>query len=173
MLLYIALLVVSTIVGAVGFRLRGGLFNDKIKWGATTARFVGYALPMSIMTYLCFQPVLWSIPIFVVTWWLGTILGWWKSIDMGRREGSFWTDFALQSIRGSIFAIPTAAALAFLVGLSPALLIMVIGGLSCGICYEIGWRLADKKSIMGGTEYGEFIFGGALGATMAIASFLV
>lgn len=173
MALYIILLVVSTIVGAIGFRLRGGLFNDKIKWGSTTARLAGFALPMAIITLLCFSTPLWSIPLFVVTWWAGTVLGWWKSIDMGRNEGSFLADFCLQSLRGAIFAIPTVAALTVFIGLSPWLLVMVAGGLACGLCYEAGWRLADKWDAMGGTEYGEFIFGAVLGASMAITSFLV
>lgn len=169
-------IILGGIIGAIGFRVRGGLWNDKIKWGATTARLVAWSLPMSLITYTAFQfnQPLWYIPIFILTWWVGCLLGWWHSIDMGRLDGNWTKDFILQSIRGLFWTLPTAIAVCLLTQSIPiSMIILLVSGLSCGICYEIGWRLSEKKPIMGGTEYGEFIFGLVIGATTPIAIMLI
>lgn len=166
--------ILATVIGCIGFRVRGGLWNDKVRWGSTTARFVAWSTPMAVITMLGLgtNTPLWYIPIFILSWWLGTILGWWKSIDMGRMEGSWIQDFILQSLRGVLWVLPTVIAMAVLLQSFPlSLIILLVGGLSCGVCYEIGWRMATDK--VGGTEWGEYIFGAVLGLTTALATILI
>lgn len=170
--------ILGAVVGGLGFRVRGGLWGEKIGWGATTARIVAWSVPMTILTFfaLSINPV-WQvsyyfIPVFVVAWWLGTILGWWKSIDMGRNEGEWLQDFILQTARGIFWVLPVTALLFVLHGFTLSLLILLLGGLSCGVCYEAGWRLANKNSAMGGSEYGEIIFGAAVGIATSLAIIL-
>jgi len=164
----------SSILASIGFRLRGGLFGQQIGWGTTTARFVAWALPMTAITFLTVSDYPWWMIIpTLLTWWLGCILPWWHSLDMGRMSDTLLRDIAMHSLRGMIWVLPSITLVGVIVGPNPVLAIPLLVSLLCGPSYVLGYYITEKISNrMGGTEYGEWIFGFLVGLSIS-ASYLM
>lgn len=146
---------------AAGFRLRGdAAFHRWTGRGATTARLVAWALPVGLSGF-ALGLGWWSLVLGVAAW-AGSLLGWWGSLDLGRQFGGFWRDFALHSARGVMWTAPMAAVL-FVAG--GAWWWLLAAGALCGALYEAGYRAWPAR----GTEVGEGLFGGAIGAALVLA----
>lgn len=171
---------------ASGFRIRGGLFGKNIGWGATTARFCAWALPTTATIALWFNSSLFDpywfqyehLILFFFATWLGAIGPWWKSLDLGRREGTWLVDFILHSVRGTLWTLPIAAVFVLYGHLDPAL-ILLAGGTLCGLVYELGYKLPTPFQINRygglnqGPELGEFLYGATIGLTIIVASYTI
>lgn len=159
----IALNIFRVLVLAIGFRIRGDAkFMVWTGRGATTARIVAWATPIGLTAWHLYGG-LWYVGLFMgVAAWLGAIAPWWDSIDMGRMEGRWIKDFALQTVRGVIWTAPMAA-VALLSAGSPWPLL--IAGALCGVVYEIGWRFKARQ-----TEIAEAIFGGVVGVGLVASA---
>lgn len=158
---------------AAGFRLRGAA-GFEAWWdrtfpalaqfgGATTARVLTWAIPCGIAWLLLGGSVLASLGVAVMTW-VGCLAPWFKSIDLGRREGEFWTDFKMHTIRGMMWVYPAAIIIQMDGGDG---WIVALTGLTCAPVYELGYRIKETK----GTEIGEALFGtcialGLIGASL-------
>lgn len=177
----ILLSILGIIAGGILFRIRGGAFGDEIRkyiykgYGATTSRLVVWSLPMTLLLFLS-QPshAWWIYPLFFLSIYLGTIIGWWRSIDMGRVEGKWFQDFVFQTIRGVLWTLP-AAAVVFYVGSISTMIALLVAGLLCGVLYELGWRVRLPRSIAEskfdlrtGPELGELFFGAAIGLAITL-----
>lgn len=177
----IFLSVLGLILGAILFRIRGGAFGDEIRkyiykgYGATTSRLVVWSLPMTFLLFFS-QPyhIWWVYLLFFLAMYLGTIIGWWRSIDMGRVEGKWLPDFIFQTLRGVLWTLP-AAAVMFYVGSISTMISLLIAGALCGVLYELGWRVKLPKSIAEskfdlrtGPELGELFFGAAIGLAITL-----
>ena len=163
------IIIFSSILASIGFRLRGGLFGQQIGWGTTVARFVACALPMTIITFLTVANYpWWMIAPTILTWWLGCIFPWWQSLDMGRMSGTLLQDVVMHSLRGIIWVLPSVVLVGIIVGPNPVLVIPLLVSLLCGPSYVLGYYISEKiNNYMGGTEYGELIFGFLVGLSIS------
>ena len=151
----------STILAAILFRVRGGMwFGDSPHWFTRGMWSVGMGV-IVFLSSLNMKAGVYVMPAFFV----GTVLPWWGTIDLGRIEGRKDRDYALNSLRGLCFTLPAGAVLWWL-GL-PWYAGLV--GLLCPICYEAGWRINSQiKDLRQGPELGELIFGALVGLSFCI-----
>lgn len=177
----VAALVLAAAVGALAFRIRGGMLGDR--WGVRgqASRAIYAALMAGIV--MCSGnpwPVDdWRLALFglalVAAYFAGAALwGTFHSIDAGRVDGDARTEFWLNAARGALYALPPAIVLAALrlahdgapnawaAGLMP------LFGLLQSISYEVSWRLrpVERKP----TELAEVLTGAALGLGGASAA---
>lgn len=160
------LLMIDLMLGAMGgallFRLRGAALFQRITGrGKTTADAI-YAGCLAALA----MPGWWQAAPLALALWLGGRAGWWRSLTLGRNpmDGPVWRQWALHTARGLLWTAP-AAALAWWLSASPRPLLLA--GLVCAPAYEAGWRLAGLGRL-GGTEWGECLFGAAIGAALVI-----
>lgn len=158
----ILLAIVAPLILAAGFRLRGdAAFERWTGRGATTARIVCWAIPCGLVAWGLYG--LWYVGLAMgVAAFLGAILGWWQSLDLGRVEGTWLNDFAMHTLRGVLWTLPMAG-VAFLGAGSPWPLL--VAGALCGVVYEIGWRFKARQ-----TEIAEAIFGGVIGVALVASA---
>ena len=181
-----AVVLAAAASGAAMFRFHGSsLFARIFNRGATTARIVAWALPMAMISLGGYPGV---VPFTAVAFgfWLGAIFPWWQTLSLGRvsevkmpllpssiaaalpgvaaflSESSWRRDAALHAVRGVLWVIPPAIAISYFGG-SPWPLIL--SGLMCVPCYEIGWRAMPRHA----TEIGELLFGSMIGAAAAVS----
>lgn len=150
----------GAVVGGIGFRIRGaGEFQAVTGRGATTARIVAWSLPLATMwaAWGPAPPGWWAV--MAAALWLGSIAGWWGDLRLVDAR-----DIALHAARGVLWVLPAAALVALQVALLPALALLVAGAL-CAPAYLLGWRLCGRLGL-GGTEWGELIFGAVVGAVL-------
>lgn len=178
--LVIPLALITILVLGICFRIRGGLFNDHIPtwaWGSTKARLIAWALPVTLAIWL-WTPVtyVWLSAIFIATW-LGTILGWWHSLDMGTQDGTLAMDFSFHTLRGLFWTLPVALVTGFL-GLYNLSIALILAGSLCGIAYLAGYKtptpvqLEAEGGMNSGPEIGEFYFGAIIGLAIIIGGLL-
>lgn len=167
-LLTAALVLATAVITCLGFRMRGGLWGNIIGWGATTARLLAWALPVALLSWYWYQLDLWLVPAVFVATWLGTLLPWWGSIDMGRNEGTWIRDLLVITGRGVLWTL--AVALVFLyAGFVSTALSTLVAGAMMGIWYEIGWRIPSTvPGFSKGPELGEAIFGFVFGLALCL-----
>lgn len=176
-ILQLVLCLVATIatglICSLGNRLRGGLWGDRIGWGATTARIVAWAVPVAILSGLWYGLVWYLWIAMGVAAWLGTIAGWWgRSIDMGRREGTWAHDMMWITLRGAAWTLPCAAVLAY-AGFWPGAALVFVSGALMGVWYEIGWRTPSTiPGLNQGPEVGEAVFGLMFGLCLALGAWV-
>lgn len=146
---------------AAGFRVRGWSGFQRITGrGAWLARIVAWALPCGLLAW-ALHGGWYAGAAVAIGAWLGSLLGWWGSLDLGRREGTWLRDFGLHTARGLLWTAPIALA----AWASGGSLWWLLGaGLLCGAAYEAGWRLSPTKA----TEIGEVAFGFIIGAALAL-----
>lgn len=154
----------SALAGAILFRVRGGMWLGHAPhwltrglWSVSMAIIVGVATDNIVACAVTF-------PAF----FLGTVLPWWHSIDLGRIEGNTASDYALNAIRGWCFTALSGGVLWYLA------LPWQIGfvGLACPLCYTLGWLIPSRvQNLQKGPELGEAIFGAVLGAAFASLRF--
>lgn len=171
---------VAAVLGAVGFRVRGGWFGDLFGWPGQASRlFYGACMAAcsgaALQAWGLLAPGYWVG--LVALWFAGAVaFGTFGAIDAGRNEGSRLGDFFRNAGRGALYATPPALGLfglALFSGGLPdpeAFALMPIFGLLQGPAYEFAWRrwpLADDP-----TEKAEFMTGAALGLGAGLAALL-
>lgn len=157
------MLALAAIWGAIWNRLRGGPFGKIV-------RAFGFPDPGDTLTRLAFGLAFatigvvasrnWWVLATAITWWAGCVLPWWKTIDLGRIEGSWKRDVPMMALRGLLWVAPTAVLL-WLMGYfwSPLLL----AGVAFPLLYEIGWRIPSQiDDLRTGPEIGECLAGAAM-----------
>lgn len=151
-------------LGAAGFWLRGAAWFAQITGrGATTARLAAWALPMGLASALLTE---WYNAVAIAAGlYLGTLAGWWGSLDLGRREGEWLRDFVLHTARGLLWTLPAAIVCAVAALDIANAVPLIAAGLLCGVLYEVGWRAYPPRA----TEIGEAAFGGAIGAALYLS----
>lgn len=159
------LTVLSTIAGATagacGFRFRGSAaFREATGGGATMARIVVWGLPLGLLWVTASNAPLAWVVVMTLALWFGAIWGWWG--DLGATTAR---DVALLSLRGVVWVLPAALVVLAQSGAVGAVLLLLLAGLSCGLVYRIGWRLAGIGGL-GGSEVAEVIFGAVIGAAL-------
>lgn len=164
-------ILVAAIIGGIGFRLRGSAeFQQWTGRGATTARIVCWALPCGIMTAVMLDLAWWWALAVGFAAWVGCLPPWWRTLTMGRnpQEGTYAAQAFRHAARGVLWGLPMAVVL----GLAGAAwLPMLLASLTCWPAYELGYRISATPwgRRWGGTEYGEALFGAAMGAAIAMS----
>ena len=156
-----ALALLAPVILAVGFRLRGAAeFQRWTGRGATSARLACWAAPVGLIGW-GLHGEWYAGAALAAAAWLGSVAGWWGSLDLGRNEGTWLRDFALHTARGLLWVAPLALA-AWLTAGDPVPLL--VAGIACGLAYEAGWRASPRHA----TEIGEAAFGFIVGAAIAL-----
>lgn len=170
----------AALFGAFLFRLRGG-------WpalGSTFAARMFYANGMAIIAAAAASDL--RMLLLVAPFYFGSIFPWFGSIDLGRNEGSWLKDAALNGLRGFLFTIFPAIffplinfivnGLAWAFGFESVSLDVHFGwwyafvGFTCPFLYALGWRTRSAiRNFERGTPLGEVYFGAVLGLGLALA----
>ncbi len=170
-------------IGAVAFRVRGGLITDRRPGFSGQAQRGIYAALMAVATLAAGWPWpgeargLLMFPALVLAWFTGAVaFGTFGAIDAGRNEGTALRDGLLNAVRGALYALPPA--LVLLAARAwwgapwwPALLLPAAGLLQ-GACYELAHRLRPMKDGHRTTTYAEWATGACLGTGAALAAFV-
>jgi len=173
-----ALLPVVAILGAVGRRVCGGLYNS-----ITGKRSPGGDLPVRIFFAVTLAAsadmggvVWWAALALMPLNWIGTTTGLFDALAMGRGGNSYWKDFLWMTLHGILSSGPPAVLFFFLGGWVPAA-IAFAGGLIISPCYTIGWSVTGlfgrrnwPKGMQQGTEVAELIWGAVMGVTHFFAA---
>lgn len=160
------MIVLFALWAALWNRLRGGLIGKfGISVGTQTARAMwgaALALPATLVA------LDWRLLALAGTFWAGyAVIGWLGGMDMGRRDGRWWTDALAMLLCGSLRTAPSAALLWWL-GYDLWYVLAGAGAL-CPVTYEIGWRVPTL-----GTEFeqgppiAELCFGAVIGTALCI-----
>ena len=162
------------VLGAVGRRVCGGAFQQ---WtgkdiGDTPVRlFFGVclgaaALIAGVHWYYC-------LALIPVTW-VGTVTGNFNSMAMGRGGMSYAHDFFGLSLHGLLSGILPAAG-AYFAGYG--YVAIAIAALSISPLYTLGWAMTGIQGkpswplgFRSGTEWGELLWGGAMGLGTLVAA---
>lgn len=186
----VLILLLSSIMGAMGRRIAGGVFETwtGLKWGQPTRLFFGLMLALSAI--IAGAPF-WISLILIPATWVGTTLGLFGGLGMGRagvdKHPNFLSkvylrDFGAMTLHGTLSIIlPSIWAWYFGFNIWP----IIISGLITGICYEIGYRIIGlnprpypfsklnwPNGFNSSPEYGELIWGATRGLGVALAVIL-
>lgn len=171
--MFALLILLSALLGAVSFRVRGGLTEGwRVQLPGQVARST-WALT-SGLTLLAAGAIWWVALASAVGLFAAACLPLWSTIDMGRNEGSFARDFAVGAVHGlCLGAAPTAALFMF----SPLWFVPLIGGASWAACYALAWLRTDWSVLTrlrlgkygNPPEAAELLFGAQFGAALFLA----
>lgn len=189
--IFMAILTIFSL--GLAFRIRGGLFGKNIGWGTTTARLLSWALPVTLFVAYWYPPILFTafesffaayklseyyyLGFVYLSIFLGAVAPWFKSLDFGRKDGTWLKDFLLHSGRGVIW-VAGLAAVFIVYGIYIPAIILLVSGLLCGVAYEIGWNLPTPFQVNReggfntGPEIGEFLFGALIGLALVLGAIL-
>lgn len=177
-----AAVMLSACLGAISFRVRGGWLGDL--WGVPgqSSRLL-YATILAGVVLAAGWP--WPVDgwrlallalALVAAWFAGAVaLGTLGAIDSGRNEHSRPRDFAMNSLRGVVYALPAAIVLAAFrsvhgdAGGAWWAAALPLAGLLQGPAYELAHTLRPMPHHPA-TVYAEFAVGGCLGASAALAA---
>jgi hypothetical protein len=170
-MLLILFVILTAVTSAVLNRLRGG-WTGNLPFGATTARMIWATGCTALFLPAAWVLNMWSwwLMLLPVALWLGTVVGWQGSLDLGRNEGARWRDFGVMTARGLLWTAPAAALLSWVFWPSPAWPLLV-AGLACAVCYELAWHMPKtwKPPFAAGPEMGEVLFGAVVGTGLALS----
>lgn len=173
-----ALIPVAALLGAVGRRVCGGLYNSitgKRSPGGDLPVRIFFAATLALSAYLGgvgWLPALVLIPLN----WVGTTTGLFDSLAMGRGGRPYWKDFLGMTLHGVISAL-LPAILFYFTGTLRSAEVAFLGGLLISPCYSLGWSLTGlhgrkgwPKGMQQGTEVAELLWGAVMGVTHFVAA---
>jgi hypothetical protein len=167
------LLLPCVLLGALTFRVRGGLTSGwRFQLPGQVAR-VTWAIACAV-TVLAAGSAWWQAAALVPAAWAVTTLPLLGAIDMGRNDGSFARDFALGTVHGLSLGAPAAAVL---FATAPLWWLPLAGGALWSACYALCWLRRDWPELraIGLGRYGnppeaaEVLFGAQFGAILFAA----
>lgn len=181
------ILSISGAMGAMGRRIAGGLFEQwtGFKWGQPTRLFFGFMLALA--AFISGAPF-WTAMILVPLVWVGTTLGLFGGLGMGRAgipvhpsltSRRYLRDFGAMTLHGTLSIIlPSIWAWYF----GYAILPVVISGVIIGFCYEAAYRIiginppphaftkeAWPRGYNHSPDFGELVWGAARGIGMSLS----
>lgn len=163
----IAIILISALISALGFRVRGGFLSIKSHLLARLA----WAIPVGACATVASGNVkaLVIIPFLFAACTLPTF----HAIDMGRNDGTLLQDSALMLLRGFAFSFAAAAPLFALGIVGAERTVAILGiGLFMPILFDLGWRTpSNVPHLERGSALGEAYFGAFYG--LALTSALV
>ena len=177
--MFLLYVLIQTVVSAFLNRVRGGWIGN-LPFGATVARWiwaVGTSIPFVTMTF-SLDVFSWWLVGLPVALWLGTIMGWQGSLDLGRNEHTYWRDFAVMTARGLLWTMPSALFLSWVFWSSVAWWVswpLFVTGAACALLYELAWHMPKtwRSPFAAGPEMGEWFFGAAMGLALALVLMFV
>jgi len=147
------------LVSALAFRVRGGLWGERLRLGTTGARLI-WAAVMAVLTCGAAGLNWWAL-ITAPLWFVATLPGWLDSLDLGKNEGTLAQDSMAMLLRGVWWTYLPGLGVSFVVGTPPYVAAL---GVLCVPAYLAGAVVPIKVSgLHQGPELGEAIFGLVLG----------
>jgi hypothetical protein len=173
-----ALTPIAALLGAVGRRVCGGLYNSitgqRSPGGDLPVR-IFFAVTLALSAYMG-GVVWWAALALVPLNWIGTTTGLFDALAMGRGGNSYWKDFLWMTVHGLISSAPPAVLFYFTGGFWAAA-VAFSGGLLISPCYSLGWsatglygRKGWPKGMQQGTEVAELLWGAVMGVTHFVAA---
>lgn len=186
-----ALLVIPcALLGAAGFRTRGGLTEGwRYQLPGQVAR-LAWGLACAVTVLFAAGLVAWWIVLAVgFLTWVSTTVGLYGAIDMGRNDGTFARDLGVGTLHGLVLGAAAAVPLAFARYGAPYVpelghwtfplwWLPLVGGAAWGVCYAVCWLRRDWPELRasGLGKYGnppeaaELAFGAAFAASVFFAA---
>jgi len=154
------LTLLGTIVGALGFRMRGSaVFGELTGRGIGTARLVCWALPMALLSLFVIEWY-WAL-LFCAAMYVGSLPGWYGAFCMIDAR-----DWLVMLARGIGWTL--LGAIVFFIAGAPAWPLL-FAGMLCPVAYAIGWAIPSRVPwLLRGTEIGEFLFGAFIGTAIML-----
>ncbi|MFC3227320.1 hypothetical protein ACFOGJ_08775 [Marinibaculum pumilum] len=173
-------ILIAAAAGAILFRLRGDAWlRAALPWWGTLEGRLLYAGGTAAVAVAIAGAAWWWLPILVAALWLGSVFGWWQTLDMGTQTGSRARDIALHSLRGVLWTLPAGLAVGAGLDLQAGAL-LALSGAAAGPLYALAmlvpWQAAagpvwisrqDGNGV--NTEAGECLFGAWIGGALALA----
>lgn len=175
------LFALSFVLGALGRRIAGGVLNQWFKppgervFGDHPARLI-FGVTVAISGLFGGWPALYAAALIPAIW-VGTTIGNFGGIDLGRGNGTYWGDVAALTLHG-VGGIATPAILAAWVWHAPGPIFPILAsGFAIGPAYTLGWALSGRIGnphfpigLRGGSELGEAFWGGAVAVGVFLAA---
>jgi hypothetical protein len=173
-----ALLPVCMLLGAITFRIRGGLFEGK--WYGRRGQLMRLTWAAACSLTVLAAGGAWDMALAVLPLaWLATTLPLWDTIDMGRNQGTFNRDLAVGTIHGLLMAGCVTGALCAAAWWErrpdPLWWLVLLGGAAWGLCYALAYVLTlptHRLRLGHGAqepETGELFFGLVFSAALFVA----
>jgi hypothetical protein len=167
MIQFIASFILSGFTG----RIRGGLGNEFVR--KLLGKPDGWEIPnnyirsvWAISVTLLIWPatfILW--PLTFIAAFIGVMPGYWKGkFNLADPANRNWKNYFWLTLRGMFIALPVAVLYSFYSDYTkwPA---VVVGGLFV-IYYLTGYRITKRSPIQAGSQWGEWLLYGAIGASL-------
>ena len=171
--LYVLAVIFGALVCAFGNRIRGGLWGQQIAkhvhWGSTTARIVAWGGSGAIAAHTAalFTGGPWIMPLLVIPlFWLGSCCPMFKSIDLGRQDGTFWGDVGGLTAHGIISMTP---AVIMLHALGYCIVPLSLASFLIAPAYILAYKMKWSPAYLGvypddRPPLGELLYGACVGA---------
>lgn len=137
-------LLAIALILALGNRLRGGLWGDRIGWGTQVARFCAWGIPFGASCWWLGMPW-WAAMLAGIAAWAGCTAGQFGALSMGHRGGaSGWTAWENMLGWGSIrIAGPFFVMVGMMIvaGADYSPVWFALAGLATPAVYDVVWRV--------------------------------
>jgi hypothetical protein len=150
------------LVGALCYRIRGGLIDDIIGREISNGYIRAvWALNIAFFFFLKTQ-VIWSIPLVLMLAFCGACFGYWGKFDLSLKENRNFKNYALLTLDGMKMIAPVCIfSLMF-----PQLLWLLAAGAMWVPFAFAGIFLAKHLKFQGHTQWAEYLLGGAVTQTL-------
>ena len=167
------LLIPAALLGALGNRLRGGLWGDKIRWGTGVARLCAWGIPSGLGAWALGIPW-WAAAVVILGAWAGCTVPQFGGLSMGNRPGGTSGAAAWAGMTAwGLLRMGGAALVAWWFG--GAWWFPLAAGLACAPVYAAVWLLPPSALFPGlgapndPPEMAEALHGALMGAALAAA----
>lgn len=167
-----ALVLPFALIGALGNRLRGGLWGSVIGWGSGVARLGAWGIPCGVGAWACGAPW-WAALAVIVGAWAGCTVPQFGALSMGHRGG---TSGALAWGAMTLWGLARMGSVVLVAWwLGGAWWWPLAAGLLCAPLYELAWHVPLPVRGLGypddPPEMAEALHGAAMGAGLFLAFF--
>lgn len=161
-ILTVLAMLLTAVVTSLAFRLQGKMGDKKIDWLTGAACSFGWAAVVTAGTWIWYESTWaaldwWYLAAVLIATWAGSLVPWFKSADLARKQGKWWRDFVVLTLRGVVLTLPISAVFWY-VGLLTSAVWLLAAGASIGLWYELAWKYKDAvKRTHAGNGWGSLV----------------
>lgn len=165
------------IVGAIGYRLRGGADETEknifgVNFGTQLRRILFWSVPVGVfVTYLTLNPLIGFFAVLLA--WAGVVPDYFGGkFDLSLEENRNPKNYALLALRGGFIAAPLCAGM-ILLSVLGIKISAPLGAIMAGAMFPLYYlagnvliKYAQLPFVKGNTQWGEFLLGGFIMAAI-------